>query len=96
MRASPSVMVIVRLRIRFWRDHRFTPGHLSAYLDDELVPRSRARIQRHVGDCPECHGALQTLERMLGLLQRVPPISSTERPDIASAVRRRLHDTAPR
>lgn len=83
-------------RVRFWRDHRFTPRHLSAYVDGELVARSRARIRRHVEDCPDCHGALQTLERLLGLLQRVPPISSTEQPDIASAVRRRLHETPPR
>ncbi len=70
--------------------------HLSAYLDGEMVVRSRARIQRHVRECPECHGALQSLDRMLGLLQRLPPVSSTETPDIAAAVYRRLHDSSPR
>jgi len=84
------------VRIRFRRDHRWTPRHLSAYLDGELVERSRARIQRHVRDCPECHGTLRSLDRMLGLLQRLPPVGSTENPDIASAVRRRLHDSSPR
>lgn len=83
-------------QIRFRRDHRWVPRHLSAYLDGDLVDRSRARIQRHVQDCPECRGALRTLDRMLGLLQRLPPVSSTEKPDIASAVRRRLHDSSPR
>ncbi len=82
-------------RVRFWRDHRWTPGRLSAYLDGDLVARSAARLQRHVRECPECRAALRSLERMLGLLRAAPPVSDTEKPDIASAVRRRLRDPSP-
>ncbi len=82
-------------QVRFWRDHRWTPGRLSAYLDGDLVARSAARVQRHVRECPECRAALRSLERMLGLLHAVPPVSDTEKPDIASAVRRRLRDPSP-
>ncbi len=83
-------------RMRFRRDHRWTPAHLSDYLDGDLVARSATRIRRHVRECPECRRALRSLERMLGLLRTAPPVSDTERPDIASAVRRRLRDrTAP-
>ena len=79
-------------RMQFRRDHRWTPGRLSAYLDGDLLARPAARVQRHVRECPECRAALRSLERMLGLLHRVRPVSDTERPDIASAVRRRLRD----
>ena len=82
--------------LRFRRDHRWTPGRLSAYLDGELAARSVARIQRHLRECPDCRGALRSLERMLGLLRGVSPVSETEKPDIATAVRRRLRDPAAR
>jgi anti-sigma factor RsiW len=78
-------------RARFRRDHRWAPGHMSAYLDGELASRSRARIERHTGECPECRGILASLRRMLGLLQGLPPASARrEAPDIAAAVRARL------
>ena len=38
---------------RFMRDHRWTHAHLSDYLDDELAPRERARVQEHVRWCPD-------------------------------------------
>ena len=78
--------------LRFRRDHHWTPGKLSAYLDDDLVARSPARVQRHVRDCPDCRHALHSLERLLGRLRGLPSVSDTETPDIASAVRRRLCD----
>ncbi len=77
-------------RARFRLDHRWAPTHMSDYLDDQLVARARARVQRHVRDCPECRGILLGLQRMLGALHALPPLSARERPDIASAVRRRL------
>lgn len=83
-------------RLRFGRDHRWTHGRLSEYLDGELVARSRTRIEHHLRECPECLGALRSLERVLGLLRALPPVSDTERPDIASAVRRRLRDPSSR
>lgn len=83
-------------RMRFWRDHRWTPGHLSAYVDGDLVANAAARIQHHVRDCPECREALRTLERMLGRLRRLPPVAHAEQPDIATAVRRRLRDPSAR
>lgn len=78
--------------LRFRRDHRWAPGRVSAYLDGELAARSRARLQRHVGDCPDCLGVLRSLDRMLGLMRSVAPRDPGETPDIALAVRRRLHE----
>ena len=88
-------MVIVLSTLRFERDHRFTAGHLSDYVDGGLAARPRARVDRHVPDCPECEQALRTLERMLVLLHGLPPVSAAEHPDIAAAVRRRLREPSP-
>ena len=83
-------------RLRFRRDHRRTPGRLSDYLDGDLAARSRTRLEHHLRECPECLGALRSLERLLAVLRTVPPVSEREPLDIASAVRRRLHDSASR
>lgn len=59
--------------LRFRRDHRWTPGQLSAYLDDGLSPRARARVVRHTDECPECHGLLHGLRRLVGALGATRP-----------------------
>jgi anti-sigma factor RsiW len=86
--------VVHQLRLR--RDHRWTPGRMSAYLDGELAARARARLERHTEECPECRGILYALRRILGLLQRLPPPKVEETPDIAAAVSRRLRELRTR
>jgi predicted anti-sigma-YlaC factor YlaD len=81
-----------RARVRL--EHRWAPGHMSAYLDAELASRARARLRHHLEECAECRAILDSLRRMLGLLKRVPAPAFEETPDIASAVRRRLDDAA--
>ena len=78
-------------RARFRRDHRWAPRHMSAYLDGDLASRSRARLERHTGECAECRGVLRGLGRMLVRLHSLPA-SGHRAPDIARAVRRRLHE----
>jgi anti-sigma factor RsiW len=60
-------------KLRFRRDHRWTPTQLSAYLDDELGAHARRRVVRHAADCPECGGLLDSLRRLLGALASAPP-----------------------
>ena len=80
-------------RARFKRDHRWAPDHMSAYLDEELASRSRARLERHTGECAECRGVLHSLRRMLGRLHGLPRASAKrEAPGIAAAVRARLRE----
>jgi anti-sigma factor RsiW len=77
--------------LRFARDHRWTPRHLSAYLDGELAARARARLDRHVAECSECRGVLHSLRRMLDRLQWLPPPREHAAPEqTALAVRARL------
>ena len=51
--------------LRFRRDHRWTPQHLSEYLDDELPAAQRHRVRRHTDQCPECRGVLHSLRRLV-------------------------------
>ena len=59
-------------KLRFRRDHRWTPTQLSAYLDDELGAHARRRVVRHAAECPECRGLLHSLRRLIGALASAP------------------------
>ena len=78
-------------RARFARDHRWTPRHMSAYIDGDLGSRRRARLERHTGECAECRGVLHSLRRMLVRLHSLPA-SGGRAQGIARAVRQRLHE----
>ncbi len=82
-------------KLRFARDHRWTPPHMSAYLDSDLAIAARARLERHTAECSECRGVLGDLRRMLALLHSAPPVEPVAGgPAIATAVLRRLHEPA--
>jgi anti-sigma factor RsiW len=52
------------------RDHRWTGAHLSDYLDGDLGPDERARVEEHVHWCPECRRVLATLRQTVtGLME---------------------------
>jgi anti-sigma factor RsiW len=55
-------------RIRFWRDHRWSQAHMSEYVDAELAPGDRDRIEHHIRDCSECRGLLASLQEMVSAL----------------------------
>ena len=82
-------------RLRFWIDHRWTPGHLSDYLDGDLAPAARARVERHVHDCPKCRELLRGLRSILtslGGLGRSPGDGGGETvaPALLAGVRGRI------
>ena len=52
-------------RLRFARDHRWTPRHASDYIDGDLSPEARRRVERHTGACPECHALVDALGSMV-------------------------------
>lgn len=65
----------VLARLRFARDHRWSPDRMSEYIDAELTHGDRERIEHHLRDCPECRellGALETLVATLGGLPGRP------------------------
>jgi anti-sigma factor RsiW len=82
-----------RQRLGFRLDHRWVPGHMSAYLDGELDARGRARVERHAGRCPECRGVLQSVREMLDLLRAQPRTREPAPAALVSEVRARLRDS---
>ncbi|MHB8234100.1 MAG: anti-sigma factor family protein [Solirubrobacteraceae bacterium] len=84
-----------RLSLRFVLDHRWTPVHVSPYLDDELSAAQRARLERHIEQCPECRELLRELQRLIVSLGTLSddtgaPVAAS----ILAAVRSRM-DEAP-
>jgi hypothetical protein len=54
------------------QSHDFTAANLSAYLDDELTPRQKKRVEQHLATCEPCCRDLALLERTAALLRRAP------------------------
>jgi anti-sigma factor RsiW len=74
-------------RMRFMREHRWTHAHLSDYLDAELPDEERARVEEHVGICPQCRRVLATLRRTLERLRDLP---ADPQPEVAEGIIERL------
>lgn len=71
------------------REHRWTHEHLSEYVDAELDPTQAARVEEHVGLCPQCRRVLATLRRTLESLRS---LSGDSQPGVADGVIDRLRD----
>ena len=68
---------------------------MSAYLDSDLRTHARARLEHHTAECSECRSVLDDLRHMLALLHSAPPPEPVaDGPAIATAVLRRLHESA--
>jgi predicted anti-sigma-YlaC factor YlaD len=64
---------------------------MSAYLDGDIAPRQRARLERHLSECHDCrrvYGGLSRLVDALGRLERPQP--GRDAVNISAAVRLRL------
>jgi len=79
-------------RMRFQRDHRWTPRHASEYLDGELSSRARLRLERHLGECEQCRRLLAGLRAVLSGLHHLAGPPPGDPQAIAAAVRRRLDE----
>ena len=83
-------------RVRFKRDHSWAPGRMSDYLDGDLAPTGRSRMERHTRDCPECERLLAGLRAVIAGLGRLPvPDGGADGVRIAAAVRGRLGEPPP-
>jgi anti-sigma factor RsiW len=69
------------------REHHYAAEHYSAYLDDELAPAEKARVEAHVRICPECTKVLAALRRTLAGLRELRDV---EAPGVADSVIDRL------
>lgn len=77
-------------RRRFMREHRWTHIHLSDYIDRELAPEERRRLEEHASVCPQCRRVLATLRRTVeGLMG----LRDEPHAGIADGVIQRLRDS---
>jgi len=84
-------MPAARKRLRFRRDHRWSPDRMSDYIEDDLPQDERRRIERHTAECPECAQVLETLETLIVELQGVRDAAGvTVAESILRSVRARL------
>lgn len=74
-------------RRRFMREHDWTHAHLSEYIDEQLAPDERRRLEAHVGVCPQCRRVLATLRRTVESLMG---LGVEQQPSIADGVIQRL------
>ena len=54
------------------KDHHPDPNDLSAFFDEQLNARGRARIRAHLADCPVCAAALARLGALHDEFQALP------------------------
>ena len=52
-------------------DHQWSQKHLSHYVEGELRPRARRRIDRHARDCPDCGRGIRAMRALLYALPRL-------------------------
>lgn len=64
---------------------------MSDYLNGELAPARRARMERHLGECAKCRRLLAGLRRTVAALHRLTaPGDGVDAVAIAASVRSRL------
>ncbi|HFD39179.1 MAG TPA: hypothetical protein ENJ31_04940 [Anaerolineae bacterium] len=56
------------------KEHRYVETRLSAYLDDELSPQERERVDRHLAVCADCRWNLDTLRRTVQWTRELPSV----------------------
>jgi len=60
----------------FPSEHEWASQQLSAYLDDELSPSDRARVEAHLQECPICAEELHTLRWAVSLTAQMPTLKA--------------------
>jgi len=67
---------------------RLARKQLSAYIDDELASRMRARIENHLAGCPECRRHMHDLSRLIQSVRSVATVEPSD--EFRSATMRRI------
>lgn len=80
--------VALRHPIVFSRDHRFTRARASAFLDGDLDPKGRERVQAHMHICPPCARFVATLRDTVAALNA---LHRSETPNVVDGILARLH-----
>lgn len=63
---------------------------LSDYVDDELNPRARRRVVRHLLTCRRCRAVLRSLKATITSLNAIGPVDAAADPTVARSVIARI------
>ena len=61
-------------------DHQWSQQHLSHYVDGELRPRARRRLDRHARDCVDCGRGIRAMRALVHALQGLDGLTVASAP----------------
>jgi anti-sigma factor RsiW len=61
-------------------DHRWSQQHLSHYVEGELGPRARRRLDRHALGCVECGRGLRAMRALVYAVQGLGGLAGARAP----------------
>jgi len=61
-------------------DHRWSQAHLSHYVEGDLNPRARRRLDRHARDCVDCGRGIQAMRALVYWVQGLDGLAGVRAP----------------
>jgi anti-sigma factor RsiW len=61
-------------------DHRWSQQHLSHYVDGDLRPRARRRLDRHAHDCVDCGRGIRAMRALVYSVQALDGLAGVHAP----------------
>lgn len=53
--------------------HTWVAERLSDFIDQQLAPNERARVETHLADCAQCRASLESMRWTMALVKQTPP-----------------------
>jgi len=77
-------MASVRMRL----EHRWSQRRISRYVDEDMSPRARERLERHADLCPECGPLRRAMLWLVSELRELrPPPERSIAPEVIERLR---------
>ena len=61
-------------------EHRWSQEHLSHYVEGDLRPRARRRLDRHARECADCGRGLRALRALVYAVQGLDGLAGVRAP----------------
>jgi anti-sigma factor RsiW len=61
-------------------DHHWSQRHLSHYVEGDLRPRARRRLDRHARECADCGRGIRAMRALVYAIQRLDGLAVTHAP----------------
>ena len=61
-------------------EHRWAQRHLSHYVEGDLRPRARRRLDRHAAGCADCGRGLRSMRALVYAVQGLDGLSGVRAP----------------